>query len=370
MKVGTPSPGAPASPVPGVGKPIPGVVTTPTTALPQEFGASEAIPKPDPNYGSRLGYNRNFLGVPVPLPKLSAAQKKLAAKLSKSTATGDARFELKYQHFSVVLNRVRRLPFFTAVNVDGGSVVRIDRKTGKVTNVETPDQPEASEKWYVDPRIDEAAQTDQSLYDDAELNEFQRGHLVKRTDPSWGTAARALKGQSDTFHFANCAPQHQLFNPIKTRWAGVEDWITKESDDDDLRVTVFSGCVFDKDDPTYGYVQVPLAFWKVVTWIKDGEQRALAIVADQGELLAGEESAEELGVLPSKLPAEYQVTIAALEKLVGLDFGSLRDKDTFQGGGESAAAAGESAGRRPIRSYEDLQTARPTRARRAPSRSR
>lgn len=346
----------------GVGRLIPGVVTREAKPPQVELDGSEAMPKPDPNYGGRQGYNPNFLGVPVSMPKLSSAQRKLAAKVSQAAA-GDDPFELKYQNFSVVLNRKRRLPFFTAVNIDGGSVVRIDRKSGKVTHVETPDEPEAYEKWYVDPRVDEADQTDQSLYDDDELNEFQRGHLVKRTDPSWGTAERALKGQADTFHFANCAPQHQLFNPIKTRWAGVEDWITRESDDDDLRVTVFSGCVFKKTDPTYGYLQVPLAFWKVITWIKDGEQRALAIVADQGDLLGEVESAEELGEFPSKLPAEYQVTIAGLEKLVGLNFGSLRDCDTFEGGDESMG--GESAagkvvkGRRPIHSYEGLRTTRP-----------
>lgn len=164
---------------------------------------------------------------------------------------GDDPHDLKYQHFSIVMNGARRLPFSTAVNIDGASVVKINRKTGKVTSVEVPDDEgaEAYEKWFDDPRVDANECSNQSLYDDPTLTQFQRGHLVKRTDPSWGTASRALRAHADTFHFTNCAPQHELFNPNKTRWAGVEDWITKESDDEDMRVTVFSGPVLRDNDP-------------------------------------------------------------------------------------------------------------------------
>lgn len=147
-------------------------------------GGLEAM-APDPQYSNRRGYNRRFLGPVIEMPKLTAAQKKIAAKNLRAKA-GDDPFELKYQHFSVVMNGARRLPFFTAVNIDGASVVTIGRKSGNVT-VERPEGFEASEKWFDDDRIDDSQITNQALYDSAAFTGFfQRGHLVKRTDPMWG----------------------------------------------------------------------------------------------------------------------------------------------------------------------------------------
>ena len=95
-------------------------------------GAEAKLFVPDKSYGKRRGYSTGFLGLPVPLPNLSAAQRKVAAR-NLSAKPGDDPFEVKYQHFSVVVNGVRRLAFFTAVNIDGASVVKFDRKTGAVT---------------------------------------------------------------------------------------------------------------------------------------------------------------------------------------------------------------------------------------------
>ena len=310
---------------------------------------------PDPAYSNRRGYNPNFLGIDVPLPKLTAQQKTIAARNLKAKP-GDDPFEVKYQHFSVVMNGKRRLPFFTAVNIDGASVVTINRKTGKVTKVEQPDDEEgaeAYETWYDDERIDSTKRSDQSLYSSSALKDFQRGHLVKRTDPSWGSAERALKGQADTFHFTNCAPQHKLFNPIRTRWAGVEDWISNGSDDEDLRVTVFCGPVLRADDPKRDYILVPREFWKVIARVENGELLATAILADQSDLLGGEEStgAEDLPPFPDKLPQDYQVTIAEIEELTDLDFGSLREHDTFTPGPEAISGPR----RRRIEKLTDIQ---------------
>ena len=295
---------------------------------------------PDPKYSNRRGYNPNFLGVKVPLPKLTPEQKSVAARNLKAKA-GDDPFEVKYQHFSVVMNGERRLAFHTAVNIDGAAVVRIDRDTGEIKEVEVPDDAEgaeAYETWYDDQRIDADKRSDQSLYSSSALSDFQRGHLVKRTDPSWGTANRAFKGQADTFHFTNCAPQHRGFNPNRKRWAGVEDWISKGSNDEDLRVTVFCGPVLRDDDPKFDYILVPREFWKVIVRVEDGELLATAILADQSDLLGGGESAsgaEDLPPFPTHLPKDYQVTIAEIEELTGLDFGTLREHDTFTDGSES-----------------------------------
>jgi endonuclease G len=299
-------------------------------------GAAEKF-DPDPNYGNRKGYNPNFLGVPVPLPQLSNTQRKAAAANLKAKDNDDPN-EFKYQHFSLFMHAKRRLAFYTAVNIDGGSVVTINRKTGKVTG--GPESAEAREKWYDDDRIDPEEVCEDNLYkDEPQMKFFQRGHLVKRTDPSWGTEAKAFKGQADTFHFTNCSPQHFKFNPIKTKWAGLEDWISNTSDDDNIRVTVFSGPVFANSDPKISYLQIPKAFWKVIAWVEDGALRATGVIADQSKLLqesgiGGGESLgkESLDELPDNLPVEYHCSIKFLEKKTGLDFGDLSDVDTFKKG--------------------------------------
>lgn len=313
-------------------------------ALESQESAAKVF-KPDPDYSNRRGYNKSFLGTVVSFPTMSAKLKAAAAPVD-----GDTGIELKYQHFSVVMHRERRLAIFTAVNIDGASVVKINRKTGKVTSVETDDEAaEAYEKWYDDDRAGDAA-TDQSLYDHPKMSRFQRGHLVKRTDPSWGTVDKAIRGQADTFHFPNCAPQHQKFNPIKSRWAGVEDWITNGSDDEDVRVTVFCGPLFEDDDPEIAGVQVPRAFWKVVARVEDGQLLASGIIADQSELIGGGEGLEDAEAFPDfpeTLPEEYQVAISDIEKRTGLKFGSLRQHDTLKDG--------ESVGKpTPVADFEDL----------------
>ena len=101
----------------------------------------------DPNYSNRSGYDPKFLlGHSIPLPKLNASQKKKAAKLLKVSGSKNP-IELKYQHFSIVMNADRRIAFFTAANVDGSKWIDIDRDTGE------PKIAEAAEKWFQDPRI-------------------------------------------------------------------------------------------------------------------------------------------------------------------------------------------------------------------------
>jgi len=299
---------------------------------------------PDKNYSNRKGYSRSFLGLNVDMPKLNDAQKQIAAKNNRAKV-GDDLFELKYQHFSVVMNGKRKLAFFTAANIDGASVITIVRKTGEVKK-----GPEGRENWYDDPRIDDDLVCHDDLYLEPEMKIFQRGHLVKRTDPSWGSKSKAFKGQADTFHFSNCSPQHFQFNPIKSRWAGVEDWITNTSDDDNIRVTVFCGPVFRNTDQAIAGLKIPKEFWKVIIWNENGILRATGILADQSDLLGDLSEAikaENLVQLPDKLPEEYHVRISHIQQLTNLDFGNISDFDTF----------GQQEGlgdKRKIESFQDL----------------
>ena len=165
----------------GVGNPpTRGAVTTPA--------ADEAITI-DPAYADRPGYDPRFLGdgaAEAPLPALSDALVPLAAV--NSMATGDPRYVLPYHHFSVVLNKDRRLAFYTAVNIDGASGMRLRRE---------PD------RWFFDPRVPQDQQTGEAVYED---NPLDRGHLVRRLDPAWGPQRRPPRPPTTTPSTSPTAP--------------------------------------------------------------------------------------------------------------------------------------------------------------------
>jgi len=272
----------------------------------------------DPNYTDREGYDARFLGTgasEVPLPTLAEDLKPLAA--ISNVATDEPRYVLPYHHFSVVLNKARRLALFTAVNIDGASGVRLKRD---------PD------RWFFDPRVAEDEQTGEQVYRD---NPLDRGHLVRRLDPAWGPSPDAAKiANDDTFHFTNCTPQHHDFNAGQTLWAGLEDYILDNADNLKFRVNVFSGPVLATDDDEYRGVQLPRQFWKVVAMVKqDGALSATGYLLSQEELIRG------LEIAPKEFSYSayrtYQVPVRQIEELTGLSFGSLANADPL--GREEAA---------------------------------
>jgi endonuclease G len=286
----------------GVGDQAPGLTVAAGTA-------DEAVTI-DPTYADRQGYDPRFLGsgaAEVPLPALSDALVPLAGV--NSMATADPRYVLPYHHFSVVLNQERKLAFYTAVNIDGASGVRLRRE---------PD------RWFFDPRVPEDQQTGETVYQD---NPLDRGHLVRRLDPAWGATPAAAKiANDDTFHFTNCTPQHHDFNAGRTLWAGLENYVLDNADNLKFRVNVFSGPVFAADDEQYRGVQLPRQFWKVVAMVKQGgELSATAYLLSQEELIKGLEVAPE--AFSYGAYRTYQVKVSQIEGLTGLSFGSLADAD-------------------------------------------
>ena len=294
----------------------------------------------DTNYGNRNGYNPSFLtGHPVPLPKLGAAELAHAARVHGASHAANPN-ELKYQHFSIVVNGDRKLAFFTAVNINGATYIPVDRDTGE------PESMEATETWYRDPRIDEDAQSDQSVYSKQRPSRvFDRGHLVRRADPCWGTRNRARRANADTFHFTNCTPQHEDFNQNKTTWAGLEDYILLNANKENFRASVFTGPVFAADDDEYRDVQLPRQFWKVAVIVKPGDAlSATAYLLSQAELIEGLEADEEFSYGAYRT---FQVPVARIQDLTGLTFGELVRADPLDG--EEAAVLREIAGPEDLR---------------------
>jgi DNA/RNA endonuclease G (NUC1)/V8-like Glu-specific endopeptidase len=279
-------------------------------------GVVEEAVSIDPDYSNREGYDPNFLGAgaaKVPLPKLSAQIKAQAAINLK--ANGGDKYVLPYHHYSVVMNAERRLAFYTAVNIDGTIFYNIKRET---------------DKWFFDPRLKKSQQTGNDVYAN---NPLDRGHLVRRLDPAWGDSKSLAKiANDDTFHFTNCTPQHHDFNAGKSLWAGLEDYILKNADVLDFKVSVFTGPVFSNGDEQYRGIQLPRQYWKVVAMVKEnGKLSATAYLLSQASLLQGigEEAfvPEDVEAFSYGAYKTFQVPVKRIEKLTGLNFGQLRNFD-------------------------------------------
>jgi endonuclease G len=328
------------------------VAATATTPAPAKtlMRGSEAL-KVDENYASRVGYRNNFIpGVSLPLPKPTGnlVDKVAALRPEENNAAGG---ELKYEHFSVKLHKSKRIAIFTATNIDGKTYLNVDRGTGQVT-----DGPEG-DKWFNDPRIPGSAYLDQSFYGDWS-DYFDRGHLTRRTDPTWGTSEEAERANADTFHFTNCSPQHFRFNESAKFWQGVERFVLENgllADDDRKPICVFQGPIFNSQiDRWADNVQIPSSFWKIVVWKGADKLKAVGLVVDQLPLLG--ESRKSLGqpqALPSVDVNHWRVAITNIEKRTGLDFGTaVRDADTIAAQGQPRP--GEEAAPFPVRAWKDL----------------
>jgi endonuclease G len=257
----------------------------------------------DPDYATRRGYDSEFLGRgehAVPLPELPDELVPLAA--TNQLAKSEPKYLLPYHHFTVVLNKHRRLAFFTAVNIDG----KLRKKPARL-----------QDRWFFDPRVSQEEQTGEKIY---ENNPLDLGHLVRRLDPAWGSSAKTAKlANDDTFHFTNCTPQHKDFNRNKTRWAGLEDYILTNAANLHFKANVFTGPVLADDDDAYEGVQLPRQFWKVVSMVKtDRKLSATAYVLSQEHLIEGLRPREAFSYSAYKT---YQVPVSKVETLTGLSFG-------------------------------------------------
>ena len=210
------------------------------------------------DYEGRKGYDRDFLEERIDMPVLSGAVDRFGP-VARNKLTNA--YEIPYTHFSIIMCRRRRLAYVTAVNIDG-------RRTGypKSNDVD----------WAVDPRVDRSAQVENKLYRERRGHDyFQRGHLVRRLDPVWGSKHARQQANDDTFHWTNCAPMHVDFN-TGHEWRTIEDGILDSVGPADLRATVFTGPVFHEDDEVHRGVQIPRAYFKIVVHEKPGGGLACA----------------------------------------------------------------------------------------------
>ena len=286
-------------------------------------GTGEEERRRPEDYADRQGYDEDFLGnepeVTVPLPRLSNGLRRNAVRVGRQR--GMSGYALDYTHFSVVMNGSRKLAYYTAVNIDGSEEILLRRR---------------NTTWKIDPRIPRDVQAGNELY---RGNRLDRGHLVRRLDPVWGSDSVARRADDDTFHYSNAAPQHERLN--QRSWLALEEYLLRNAHARDLKISVFTGSVFSEDDPRYRRdFRLPQEYWKVVAMVTpQGNLNATAYLLSQKRLLDEIEFA--FGAFRT-----YQVAVGEIEEITGIDFGGLKASDPLE--------SVESTGAREIRGPEDL----------------
>jgi endonuclease G len=293
----------------------------PATDFDDDFVVTEAKPA---DYKNRKGYDPDFLGggAKAPMPEVTTN----ADDILTFDVEGSEESVLKYEHFSVVMNRRRRLCFYSAVNIDG--------KTSK---------PSVRSGWRFDPRIPSEAQIKSECYGD--YPKFARGHMTRREDPVWGPKTVAQRGNTDSMHVTNAVPQMQPFNAGV--WLELENYALLNAREDDQRICVFTGPYLKTNDPEYYGVRVPRSFWKVIVFIHDETNKlcATGYTMSQEDFLTDEEF-----VYSQFVNGEHettQVSLRSIEQKAGVSFGKLTDLDPF-GKDEEALV-------RPLRSVEQIR---------------
>ena len=300
----------------GGGQPAPvaGVTVVPTAPV-----TVEKTLRFDPNYDDREGYDPNFLGngISVPLPTVAPARDGEMYKEDGAIRV------LKYHHYSLAINADRRLQMWSAVNVD------YDRAKRMVSGR----QFFGTDHWIADPRIPANVQlADVDIYGPA--GQVDRGHIVRREDNAWGDTPTDVEfGNSDTFHWPNCTPQHAAFNRsnpgkqwnnVAGLWGGFENHIQRDLLTGDLRACILAGPVLDPNDPSQdfgtGRVQYPLLFWKVVA-VGSQEAGGGRSLRTYGFLLSQADVVARFGVefAPGEY-ARYQVPLTAISAKTGVIF--------------------------------------------------
>ena len=291
--------------------------------------------RPAAYFDGRKGYAEDFLGTEIKLPELGAAALQ-HGQVAKIAGTPDD--VLRYLHFSIVFNAdpKRKMAFFTAVNIDGKRWTNLDR---------------GDDKWFYDPRLPEELQNGDELYGNEpgpSKNYFDRGHLVRRLDPVWGDIRIAKQANDDTFYWTNCSPQYWGFNQGQDLWQGLENFLLYNTDEEDVRATVFSGPLLRSDDEEHRGIKIPQFFWKVIAVTdRNGKLFSSAYLVSQQDY-ALDIPFERLPVGPnsSKPGQNFQVPVIRIEAETGLSFpDNVRQADVYQG----------AAGGRRLRTFTDIE---------------
>ena len=312
-----------------LGSPAAGVTVSTGDALAGDQQAlTEAMVMPwhNDNYESRTGYDANFLGVSVPMPKPKTP--------SVVARTRDGGRVLHYQNFSVVMHAERRMALFTASNVTAEAKLRKPEKNKSYSRKALSGLGDNDrERWFPDPRLADEFQLPDVFYtrDDGA---FDKGHIVRREDVAWGKTYKSLRvANGDTYHVTNCSPQVSGFNRSSAgedNWGDLENHVLKGAASE--RYCQFAGPVLDPDDQVFEgraggtnrvRVKIPTRYWKLIVVQTQDGPASYAFVQEQ-----------DLSDVPLEFAAgpfrRFMVSLDELEELAGLTFPDVvRNGDRF-----------------------------------------
>jgi endonuclease G len=269
------------------------------------------------DYSDCKGYDPNFLGVKIPLPKPKGKMLKFVAKLKSGNGS-----ILDYYYFSTIHHSVRKMPMISGINVDGDPELRID--TFKRKDV-----------WLRDNRLDYEMQLDDAFY---KTSGFDKGHMSRREDADYGTSGELAKKFADlTCIYTNACPQVPELNRSNKKglWGKLEEVVLEKGADLEkgqfAKISVFNGPIFDDDnDRFFRSVQIPMQFFKIIVWFNEAKKlQATAFKLSQENLVGGIDF-EKLDFDTNAQFKEFQVSLSNLEKLTGLDLSDIKPFDTFK----------------------------------------
>ena len=279
----------------------------------------------------RQGFDPHFLGKELALPEVTAMGSRITAKLMD-----DGSEELKYHKFSVVMHGKRRLPLFTASNVDW-------RPARHMVNGKKPSRKEltgledrAIEEWVTDPRISLDAQLDDVFYS-KDSGAFDKGHVVRRDDVCWGDTFEDIQmANGDTYHVTNCTPQVKEFNRGNLgefNWGDLEDMVQKQTKAE--LASLIAGPVMRPNDRMFSgktaagkvLVRVPKSFWKIIVVKGVAGLEAYGFVLEQD--LSAVPTTE---IIIPDVWKPFMKSIESIEALMGglVRFPQLKTIDAFE----------------------------------------
>ena len=257
----------------------------------------------DANYDSRKGYVPKFLGgTEIALP---IADKRIA----RDTWIGQGGTALiHYYHFSLTLNKERRMPIWVAANTDNTKkyTVPLQKKPMKLRR---------------DTRVPEEYQITMNEADNP-LLQVQIEQLVDFQRNAWGNSFEEFNfSAADTFHFTNCVAIPKLYVGMHTTtaifdyWQKLEEQVVKSG-----KMTVFSGPVFRGDDPIKNGIKTPMQFWKII--VQKDEKSELNVSAF---LLNLQQRINLNAVVSFGLPKDvvypvFATTVETIAQLTGIQF--------------------------------------------------
>lgn len=257
------------------------------------------------------GYDPKFIS---PAKNISA-EKVIPPALKKKlpAVEGNAKGILHYTGMSVHYHKDRKVPFFSAYNIDGKL---------KANAAGRP-------KFRADPRMKAEQQLDFPFYDlRTDITEFEIGHMGSNNEMGRGKDGKLRAFQ--TFHFTNSVPQAEVLNT--GIWKGLESYVIKEAATlkDNKRICVFTGPLLRKDDPPYledETFKIPLLFFKVIVFPTTKGLFSTAFMMShekrliENRMIAAAPQGLEAGPFEDfPYRKVFQVDVSFLEKETGLKF--------------------------------------------------